>query len=490
MASPATTASGWRRWVHPVHSVRVRITLAAVLVTAVAIGTAGWLLVRSVEDGQIRQLRHDINTSLDQVATRLQEGDDPQEAVEAVEATPTFGFVEVRDERGQVVASSATSVPGGARLDTRVPEGEPPPDPDDASMVGGMTTGSGDVIAAPLETIARTVGTPAGDLTVTASVPVDQMARTVDALRRALVIGLPAVIALVAALVWVLVGRALRPVDAIRAEVDAITGSTMHRRVPEPPTGDEIGRLARTMNAMLSRLDTTATRQRQFVSDASHELRSPVAAIRTGLEVARRKADRANWPAVVDTALVEESRLEALLDDLLLLAAHDENGDTALRPAAVDLNALAEAEAQRPRRVPVDVVHWSANGRALVVAGAADQLARAVSNLVDNAARHATSAVQISLSSDDHTVRVIIDDDGPGIPAPDRDRIFERFTRLDDSRARHRGGSGLGLAVVRSIVSRHQGQVRVDDSPLGGARFVAELPARSATDLPGVTRAG
>ena len=138
--------------------------------------------------------------------------------------------------------------------------------------------------------------------------------------------GLPALVALVAAVAYVLVGRALRPVEAIRAEVDAITGSTLHRRVSEPPTDDEIGRLARTMNAMLDRLDTAATRQRQFVADASHELRSPVAAIRTGLEVARRKADRANWPAVADTALAEESKLEALLDDLLLLANHDENG--------------------------------------------------------------------------------------------------------------------------------------------------------------------
>jgi signal transduction histidine kinase len=170
------------------------------------------------------------------------------------------------------------------------------------------------VVASLLERITRTVDTPSGRLTVTSAAPVDQVARSVDALRERLWIGLPALIALVAAVAWVLVGRALRPVDAMRAEVDEITGSTMHRRVPEPATGDEIGRLARTMNAMLSRLDATATRQRRFVSDASHELRSPVAAIRTSLEVARRKPDRADWPAVADTALAEEARLEALLE--------------------------------------------------------------------------------------------------------------------------------------------------------------------------------
>jgi signal transduction histidine kinase len=287
--------------------------------------------------------------------------------------------------------------------------------------------GAGGVVAASLERIDRTVDTPTGQLTVT------------------------------------------------------LTGSTMHRRVPEPATGDEIGRLARTMNAMLSRLDATATRQRQFVSDASHELRSPVAAIRTSLEVARRTADRADWPAVADTALAEESRLEALLDDMLLLAAQDENGATAIQPEPVNLTALATTEARRPRRVPVDVVHWPADDPPVEVAAVEDQLAHAVSNLVDNAARYATSIVRITLSCYNDTVRIIVDDDGPGIPPADRERAFERFTRLDDSRARPQGGSGLGLAVVRAIVSRHNGQIGVEDSPLGGARFVVELPARPTT---------
>jgi signal transduction histidine kinase len=478
MPDPATATSGWHRWIRPLRSVRVRITLAAVLVTTLAVGVAGWLLVRSVEDAQIRELRDDINANLDQVATRLEEGDDPQEAVEAVEAagaTPLLGSVQVRDESGQIVASSPTSASGADSLPVNGQGDEPPPS--GAGMSVAVDTGSGRTIR--LETVARTVDTPTGQLTVTGAVPVDQMAGTVDALRRALVIGLPALVALVAVIAFVLVGRALRPVEAIRAEADAITGSTIHRRVPEPPTGDEIGRLARTMNAMLDRLDAAATRQRQFVSDASHELRSPVAAIRTGLEVARRRSDTANWAAVADTALAEEARLETLLDDLLLLAARDENGATAARGKPVDLTTLTTAEARRPRRVPVGVVHWPTDDEAIVMVGAEEELTRALSNLVDNAARYATSAVQITLSSYDGTVSVIVDDDGPGIPADDRERVFERFTRLDDSRARHKGGSGLGLAVVRSVVTRHHGRIRVDDSPLGGARFVAEFPTGS-----------
>jgi signal transduction histidine kinase len=493
MGSPnrSARAGGWRRWIHPLQSVRVRITLAAMLVTAVAVGTAGWLLVRSVKDTQLGELRDEINANLDEVVARLEDGVEPQEAV-ANTSSAGFGLLYVTDQHGQVVASSV--VQGGETLVVTEPSdgpaagtdqsGEPPPDvatggmpnpPDGANRASAMVGANG-VVATALETIARDVDTPTGRLTVTAAAPVDQVTRSVDALRETLLIGLPAVIALVAAVAWVLVGRALRPVDAIRAEVDEITGSTMHRRVPEPPTSDEIGRLASTMNAMLGRLDATATRQRQFVSDASHELRSPVAAIRTSLEVARRSADRANWPAVADAALAEESRLEALLDDLLLLAAQDENGATAVHPKPVNLSALATVEARRPRRVPVEVVHWPADGKPLELA-AGDELAHAVSNLVDNAARYATSAVQITLSCYEDTVRIVVDDDGPGIPPADRERVFERFTRLDDSRARPQGGSGLGLAVVRAIVTRHHGQIRIEDSPLGGARLVMELPA-------------
>jgi signal transduction histidine kinase len=497
MASPGPSGPtrGWRRWIHPLQSVRVRITLAAVLVTAVAVGSAGWLLVRSVEDSQLGDLRDDINTNLDEVVAGLEDGADPQDAVRGASSVG-FGLLQVTDEGGRVVATSV--VQGGQNLLLGSSGGEPPPGADvsgepDHNVAGGGAPvippdgggGSGaivnarGVVAGPFERIDRTVDTPTGRLTVTAGAPVDQVASSVDALRDRLWIGLPAVVALVAAVAWVLVGRALGPVDAMRAEVDEITASTMHRRVPEPATSDEIGRLARTMNAMLSRLDKAATRQRQFVSDASHELRSPVAAIRTSLEVARRRADRADWPAVADTALAEESRLEALLDDLLLLAAQDENGTTAVNPESVNLTAVATTEARRPRRVPVDVVHWPADDPPVQVAGVEDQLAHAVSNLVDNAARYAASTVRITLSSYEDTARIIVDDDGPGIPSADRERVFERFTRLDDSRARSQGGSGLGLAVVRAIVSRHNGKIRLEDSPLGGARFVVELPARS-----------
>jgi signal transduction histidine kinase len=230
------------------------------------------------------------------------------------------------------------------------------------------------------------------------------------------------------------------------------------------------------MNTMLGRLETASTRQRQFVSDASHELRSPVAAIRADLEVALAEGDRADWPSVATAVLAEESRLEALLADLLILAA----GDEAPPPpdgATVDLAALARAEAERSHTVPVTV----AGDVTATVPGSREQLARVVTNLVDNAARHARSrvtiAVAVAASPAGDRARLTVDDDGPGVPVADRERVFERFTRLDDARARDGGGAGLGLAVVRSIAERHRGTAHIEAGPLGGAHAVVDLPA-------------
>jgi HAMP domain-containing protein len=215
------------------------------------LGLGGWLLLHSVEDTQLGQLRDDINDQLDTVVARLDAGDDPREAVDGPAGA---ALVTVTDSDGHVVATTP-----GAQTTT---SGSPPPggsDPEDGDVSGAMRDADGDLVMARFETLTRIVDTPAGTYTVTAAAPVEQVARSVAAVRRALVIGLPALVALVAAVAWVLVGRALRPVEAIRAEVDEITATTMHRRVPEPPTGDEIGRLARTMNAMLARLDRAAT---------------------------------------------------------------------------------------------------------------------------------------------------------------------------------------------------------------------------------------
>jgi signal transduction histidine kinase len=316
----------------------------------------------------------------------------------------------------------------------------------------------------------REIETTAGRLTVVAERSLESVDRTVESVTRVLVVGVPLLVGLVAALTWWLTGRALRPVEAIRAEAAAITGSTIHRRVPEPDTDDEVGRLAHTMNSMLDRLEEASLRQRRFVSDASHELRSPVASIRAQLEVALRRTDP-DWRAVAETVLDEDRRLDEAVAELLELARAEEGA--AAEPTDVDLDEIVLEETGRTYRVPIDTHRVSA-GR---VRGSGGQLARAVRNLLDNACRHARAHVAVALESQDGEVVLSVDDDGPGIPEDEREKVFDRFTRLDEARARDAGGVGLGLPLVRAIVERHSGTVSVDDAPIGGARFVVRLPA-------------
>jgi signal transduction histidine kinase len=331
----------------------------------------------------------------------------------------------------------------------------------------------------------------------------------VAAVDRTLVLALPVAALLVGCLTWVVAGRVLRPVDAIRAQLADITARDLGRRVPVPATGDEIGRLAVTTNATLDRLQAAVEQQRQFVADAAHELRSPLAGLRNELEVAVAHPDPASWPAAAAAALRAAKRLQSLTEDLLTLARAD-------RPAApagplVDLTALvAEQLAERaylnpdgPRFVaagpgplsaaptepagPAQPTRPEEPGRAATLVGAAEssgrlevpgdesQLGRLLRNLLDNAGRHAASTVTVSLRPNRTSVLLEVADDGPGVAAADRERVFGRFTRLDDDRGRDHGGAGLGLAIVAGIAARHGGDARVADSDRG-ARFVVRLP--------------
>jgi signal transduction histidine kinase len=326
-----------------------------------------------------------------------------------------------------------------------------------------------------VEAAQREIRTTAGNITLVAQQSLDEVNTTVHNVTTVMWVAVPLAVLLFAFAVWYFAGRALRPVEAIRAEAAAITGTTIYRRVPEPDTDDEVGRLARTMNAMLDRLELSSQRQRQFVSDASHELRSPLASIRTNLEVALRRADGADWPAVAQRALAEDQRMEDTVAELLELARLDEMQEKeSLAPfPEVDLDELVLDETLREHAVPVDVTRVSA-GR---VHGRREQLSRLVRNLLDNATRHARSEVQLSLQSNGGTVQLTVDDDGPGVPIEERGRVFERFTRLDDGRARDAGGLGIGLAIVKAIAEQHHGTVEIDNAPIGGARFVVRLPA-------------
>ncbi|HEX6263089.1 MAG TPA: ATP-binding protein [Actinomycetota bacterium] len=297
-----------------------------------------------------------------------------------------------------------------------------------------------------------------------------EVTRTVVGL---LAIGFPLLLLVVALVTRRVVGRALAPVEAIRSEVDAISSSELHRRVPVPRAGDEISRLATTMNRMLNRLQRGQDRQRRFVSDASHELRSPVASIRQHAELALTHPAASSPKDLARTVLDEDLRLQQLVENLLLLARMDERGEARLRP--VDLDEIASDEVGRLRRVDGRSIDTDGLSGGRMV-GDPRQLGPLVRNLLDNAVRHARGHVALALFEDGDQVVLRVDDDGPGIAQESRERVFERFVRLEDARDRDSGGSGLGLSIVAEVARAHGGSVELVDSPLGGARFEVRLP--------------
>lgn len=436
-------------------SVRVRITVVATLIFAVAFVLASVLLVRAVRGSMEDRLRDNVVAVTNEATEQLDAGVPPDEVV-----TPGGSFILLIREKqtGRVLRTQG------------VPAGETFSDPLIGLPIQGHTViqeSNGKFIAT------QNVPGPEGGLEVVAASPLDEIRRNVDSLVGGLWLGIPALIGLVGLLVWWLVGRSLRPVAAIRAEVDEISHGTLHRRVPVPPSDDEVAHLAGTMNAMLDRLERSSTQQREFVSDASHELRSPIASIKATLEVALRHQDRADWEHVAREVLAEDERMERVVADLLDLARVEENGDALTDAPVVDLDDAVLEEVARVRDRRVDAGQVSA-GR---VRGRRNQLARAVRNLLENAEHHAAEKIDVSLVSTDGVVELMVEDDGPGIAAADRERVFERFTRLDEGRDRDAGGAGLGLAMARAIVERHGGTVDIESGRLGGARFVVRLPA-------------
>jgi signal transduction histidine kinase len=292
-----------------------------------------------------------------------------------------------------------------------------------------------------------------------------------------LAVALPLLLVVLGFTIWLVVGRALRPVDRMRQQVDAVTASRLDSRVADPGTDDEVGRLAHTMNRMLQRLDDSRRSQNRFISDASHELKSPLASLRQYAEVARRHPDRITPDELSAAVLDEGARLESLVQGMLVLAKADER--MLSRPATlVDLDDIVFAEARRLRDSTTLTID-SADVGAAQLRGDAGLLAQLVRNLVDNAARHAASTVALAVRPNDMdgTVVLVVEDDGAGVPEADRERVFERFVRLDEARARDGGGSGLGLAIVLEIAAAHGGTVAVEAAAGGGARFVVTLSA-------------
>ena len=299
------------------------------------------------------------------------------------------------------------------------------------------------------------------------------LTQSVRLLRTVLLVSFPLLVAVLAVVAWRVVGATLRPVEALRRGAEEITGGARAGQLPVPASGDEIHRLAVTLNGMLHRMDTARARQRAFVADAAHELRSPLTNMRTELEVAQRLADRTDWPALADDLLTDVERLSRLVDDLLLLARADEG--EIRRPSGTDPVEIGGVLEEVAARNPSPVLHVDPPPVPLHTVGDRDALIRVMANLVDNAVRHADGSVRLAAAPDGAYHLITVTDDGPGIPAADRDRVFDRFTRLDDGRARDAGGAGLGLAIVRELVRRHGGTVTLHDAG-PGVRAEVRLP--------------
>lgn len=335
--------------------------------------------------------------------------------------------------------------------------------------------------------------TSSGPVTVFVGASLESVNEAVSSLRKALVLGVPVMLALFVLGTRVLIGRALKPVEDIRAEVAAISDTVADRRVATSGATDEIGRLAITMNDMLDRLEAARERQHEFVADASHELQSPLAAFRVQLEVALAHPDDVEWPTLTRALLDDSDRMERLVRDLLFLAQDDSRlYEPRSEPLDLDEVVLDEVARLRPR---VSTTFDTSQVSAAPVQGSRDDLARLVRNLVENAAAHARSRVTVRLSATTSYARLLVCDDGPGIAAGQQERIFDRFVRVDDARPRgpdgRAGGTGLGLSIARVIAERHRGSIRVDTTTGVdvGACLVVELPL-SPTQPPGSGRPG
>lgn len=314
-----------------------------------------------------------------------------------------------------------------------------------------------------------------GSFTAGAAVPLSPVERALSTLRWSIVVtvlGLAIMLAVVAAIVT---GRALRPVATMRAEADAITHGTLNRRLAVDTSASELAALSSTINRMLDRIETAARAQRRFSSDASHELRSPLATVRAQLELAMAAPGTLGHRG--PSMLADIDRLDLIVGDLLAVSRAEEL-DVAYLP--VDLDELVLDHVGRLKRDElvievggIDHVQVLGDGRLLT---------GLVRNLLDNAARHADRVVRIRLYEEvDGSPHLVVDDDGPGIPPDQRSAVFDRFTRLDDGRDRDSGGTGLGLAVAIAAARAHGGTIEIADSPLGGARFLVALQAGPRT---------
>ncbi|MFI6052712.1 sensor histidine kinase [Streptomyces violascens] len=441
------------KWPLP-RTVRGKVAAAAALAMALLLAAGGiWLYI------VLRSNLLDNTTGRTELAARKVAAQVDTGTVRAQLPPPDDGvdLVVVLDEQGRVTAASQETGAAGELAELRPPDGQ-----DSASRL--LKDAGRHEVAVVVR--AQIPGGPASyvyGMTVLSDVD-----DATGAIGWALLASAPPLIALAAGIAWAGTGLALRPVTSIRTELAEVSSSELDRRVPDPGGADEIALLARTVNATLDRLEQAHVRQREFVADASHELRNPIAAVRSRLEVALAAPDSASVRAALD----DTERLQRIAADLLLLARLDAHPQPLAEPVDLALLAAEDTARRRAARVPVELLADAP----VPVRGDPAQLERMLANLVDNAVRHARTAVRVRAAREGADAVLEVADDGPGIPAADRSRIFERFVRLDTARARESGGTGLGLAIAREIARAHGGELSVGAGP--GATFTVRLPGR------------
>ena len=435
--------------------------------TAVAVAVVGATLIVGVI-GLLGLLRNRLIAGIDQTATAR--ATDVAALVEGGALPRRFelpgedrSVVQVLDEQGHVIAGTDE---GLTNLPPITSDGENP-------IVFTMTSTEHHQRTS-MRVAGLAVSTQSGRYLVYAAQPREAADRTVRAVAVALLAGLPAVLGLVGLITWRSIRRALTPVHRITNEVSMISERALNRRVPVPDSRDEIAELATSMNLMLQRVEDAVQRQNRFTADASHELRSPLTSLRMQVEVAAMDPDLVAFVATSVGLLADLDRLDQLVIDLLALARVDAK---AAASARVDLSDIAIAElARRPSGIPVAL---GLPAHRVIVHGVTEQLSRAIRNVLDNAQRHARSQITMRLHAVNGIATIEITDDGRGIAAEDRERVFERFTRLDAARRSDDGGAGLGLAITRSIIESHGGTIiATDPHDVGGdgARFVISIP--------------
>ncbi|WIM95189.1 HAMP domain-containing sensor histidine kinase [Actinoplanes oblitus] len=490
-----------RRWVRGLRSVRAQSALAAAAAAAVILVSGGWWVRHLVGQQQWEAGRHSAIRQVNAMglavsaidgATGLQPAFYPDVTFEVVDtagrvltASPDLGPYETG---GRAVMPAAEPLPIDITMD--VPQvfptvrlANPAGDHElDGEPVTGVRVQVNPVDFGDYEQqLRRTPGTTFAIYVFVTPLAAGRATATVEWI---LLAAIPPAVGLVALNAWLATRRALRPVEAIRARTAAVTASSLADRVTVPPTGDEIAALAVTINAMLDRLQRADEAQRRMVSDAAHELRSPLAILRAGLEVAQAYPDRTDWPATAATAVAQAQRLTGLADDLLLLARLD--ADTAPAHPETDVDVVAVLTRMAAETLTRDGLTTTCREHPPIrVRLARSPFERIVRNLLDNAVRHAGKRVEIRVDASPagpgHVrLRVEVADDGPGIPPADRERIFDRFTRLDAARDRHAGGTGLGLSLARELAVRLGGTLEVADRPVPGATFVLTLTAAVA----------